>query len=51
MNTTDKVVINTQDLTKTFKGVNALTSLDLSVRKNSIFGFLGDLPPIEWTVS
>ena len=28
-------------LTKTFKGVNALQSLDLSVHKNSIFGFLG----------
>ena len=30
-----------EGLTKTFKGVNALKSLDLTVRKNSIFGFLG----------
>jgi len=41
MNASNSVVIQTQDLTKTFKGVNALTSLNLSVRKNSIFGFLG----------
>ncbi|MBK8023064.1 MAG: ABC transporter ATP-binding protein [Chloroflexi bacterium] len=37
----DNLVINTQGLTKTFKGVNALTSLDLKVSKHSIFGFLG----------
>jgi ABC-2 type transport system ATP-binding protein len=41
MNTTDNIVISTQGLTKTFKGVNALASLNLNVRKNSIFGFLG----------
>jgi ABC-2 type transport system ATP-binding protein len=41
MNTTDNIVINTQGLTKTFKGVNALKSLNLTVRRNSIFGFLG----------
>ncbi len=41
MNASDGIVIQTQGLTKTFKGVNALTSLDLSVHKNSIFGFLG----------
>jgi ABC-2 type transport system ATP-binding protein len=41
MNASDSVVIQTHGLTKTFKGVNALTSLDLSVPKNSIFGFLG----------
>jgi ABC-2 type transport system ATP-binding protein len=41
MNASNSVVIQTQDLTKTFKGVNALQSLNLSVRKNSIFGFLG----------
>ena len=35
------LVINTQNLTKTFKGVNALQSLNLKVPKNSIFGFLG----------
>jgi ABC-2 type transport system ATP-binding protein len=37
----DTLVISTQDLTKTFKGVNALQSLNLKVAKNSIFGFLG----------
>ena len=41
MNDKDTLVINTQGLTKTFKGVNALQSLNLTVRKNSIFGFLG----------
>jgi ABC-2 type transport system ATP-binding protein len=41
MDASEGVVIQTQGLTKTFKGVNALTSLDLSVHKNSIFGFLG----------
>lgn len=41
MNETTNLVINTQGLTKTFKGVNALKSLDLTVAKNSIFGFLG----------
>lgn len=41
MNDSDTLVINTQGLTKTFKGVNALQSLDLKVPKNSIFGFLG----------
>lgn len=37
----DNLVIHTRALTKTFKGVNALRSLDLNVRKNSIFSFLG----------
>jgi ABC-2 type transport system ATP-binding protein len=41
MNANDTLVIHTQGLTKTFKGVNALKSLDLKVPKNSIFGFLG----------
>ncbi len=41
MNTSDNIVISTQGLTKIFKGVNALTSLNLTVHKNSIFGFLG----------
>ena len=43
MNASESVVIQTQDLTKTFKGAPAaaLKSLDLSVHKNSIFGFLG----------
>jgi ABC-2 type transport system ATP-binding protein len=35
------LVIDTKGLSKTFKGVNALQSLDLKVPKNSIFGFLG----------
>ena len=35
------LVIDTRGLTKTFKGVNALQSLDLKVPRNSIFGFLG----------
>jgi ABC-2 type transport system ATP-binding protein len=41
MNASNGTVIQTHDLTKTFKGVNALQSLNLNVRKNSIFGFLG----------
>lgn len=41
MNASESFVIQTQGLTKTFKGVNALKSLSLSVPKNSIFGFLG----------
>jgi ABC-2 type transport system ATP-binding protein len=41
MTDNDTLVISTQDLTKTFKGVNALQSLNLKVPKNSIFGFLG----------
>jgi ABC-2 type transport system ATP-binding protein len=34
-------VIQTRDLTKTYKDVPALEGLNLEVRKNSIFGFLG----------
>lgn len=41
MSDKDTLVIDTHGLTKTFKGVNALTSLNLQVRRNSIFGFLG----------
>src|SRR5690349_6325531 len=41
MDGNDTLIINTQGLTKTFKGVNALNSLKLTVHKNSIFGFLG----------
>ncbi len=41
MNDHENLVIHTEGLTKTFKGVNALQSLDLKVPKNSIFGFLG----------
>jgi ABC-2 type transport system ATP-binding protein len=39
--TDNNLVIQTQGLTKTYKGVNALNALNLTVRKNSIFGFLG----------
>ncbi len=41
MNTTDGYVIDTQDLGKSYKEVNALRSLSLRVPKHSIFGFLG----------
>jgi ABC-2 type transport system ATP-binding protein len=41
MNEKDELVVHTRGLTKTFKGVKALQSLDLKVPKNSIFGFLG----------
>jgi ABC-2 type transport system ATP-binding protein len=41
MTDSNTLVIHTQGLTKTFKGVKALQSLNLSVPKNSIFGFLG----------
>ncbi len=37
----DDAVIRTHKLSKSFKGVDALRSLDLEVRRNSIFGFLG----------
>ncbi|MGA2504120.1 MAG: ABC transporter ATP-binding protein [Anaerolineales bacterium] len=35
------LVIDTHDMTKTYKGVKVLNSLDLHVHQNSIFGFLG----------
>jgi ABC-2 type transport system ATP-binding protein len=38
---TNETVIQTQTLSKSYKDVQALKSLDLSVKKNSIFGFLG----------
>jgi ABC-2 type transport system ATP-binding protein len=41
MNPNDTFVIETRDLTKTYKSIEALQSLDLQVRQNSIFGFLG----------
>ena len=41
MNNSNGHVIDTQDLTKTYKGVNALQGLSLKVPRNSIFGFLG----------
>jgi ABC-2 type transport system ATP-binding protein len=41
MNETIPYVIETTDLCKTYKGVQALKPLALKVPKNSIFGFLG----------
>ncbi len=41
MNQANPLVIETHGLTKTYKGVQALKSLDLKVQQNSIFGFLG----------
>jgi ABC-2 type transport system ATP-binding protein len=41
MNTSEPYVIETHALTKTFKGTQALRSLDLTVKPHSIFGFLG----------
>jgi len=41
MDSPNHLVIQTQSLSKTYKGVQALKSLNLTVRQNSIFGFLG----------
>jgi len=41
MNISNENVIQTQGLTKAYKGMKALDSLNLQVPKNSIFGFLG----------
>jgi ABC-2 type transport system ATP-binding protein len=41
MSSDNSLVIETHTLTKTYKGVQALKSLDLKVREHSIFGFLG----------
>jgi ABC-2 type transport system ATP-binding protein len=41
MNASNSWVINTSGLSKSYKNVEALKSLDLKVAKNSIFGFLG----------
>jgi ABC-2 type transport system ATP-binding protein len=41
MNEPKEWVINTQNLSKSYKDVTALSSLNLKVAKNSIFGFLG----------
>jgi ABC-2 type transport system ATP-binding protein len=37
----DSIVIQTRGLAKSYDGVTALKSLDLTVHRNSIFGFLG----------
>jgi len=41
MNTSNRHIIHTQGLSKAYKGVQALQSLNLEVPKNSIYGFLG----------
>jgi ABC-2 type transport system ATP-binding protein len=41
METSNSLVIETHNLTKTYKGVYALKSLNLAVKQHSIFGFLG----------
>ncbi len=41
MELNNALVIETHGLSKVFKNVNALTSLDLKVSQHSIFGFLG----------
>jgi len=41
MNMTTPYVIETHELSKTYKKIQALQSLDLKVHQNSIFGFLG----------
>jgi ABC-2 type transport system ATP-binding protein len=41
MNMSTPFVIETRELSKTYKNIQALKSLDLKVQQNSIFGFLG----------
>jgi ABC-2 type transport system ATP-binding protein len=41
MSQTDAYVIETHGLSKTYKNLQALNSLDLKIHQNSIFGFLG----------
>jgi ABC-2 type transport system ATP-binding protein len=41
MNPTNPYVIETHSLSKTYKKFKALSSLDIKVQQNSIFGFLG----------
>ena len=41
MEESNEAVIHIENLGKSYNGVDALKSLDLTVRKNSIFGFLG----------
>jgi ABC-2 type transport system ATP-binding protein len=41
MSPSNSLVIETNNLGKTYKGVQALTGLNLKVRQHSIFGFLG----------
>jgi ABC-2 type transport system ATP-binding protein len=41
MNPSDSLVLETRDLSKAYKGVQALKGLNLTVKQHSIFGFLG----------
>lgn len=41
MDQSNGIVIQTKGLSKHYKSINALSDLDLTVHKNSIFGFLG----------
>jgi ABC-2 type transport system ATP-binding protein len=41
MNESETWVVDTQELSKSFKDVQALKPLNLQVARNSIFGFLG----------
>lgn len=41
MSSNNSLVIETNNLSKAYKGVQALTNLNLTVKQNSIFGFLG----------
>ena len=41
MDTSNSLVIETKNLSKVYKGVQALIDLDLTVKQHSIFGFLG----------
>lgn len=41
MITTDNLVIETHNLSKSYKGMQALKNLNLTVKEHSIFGFLG----------
>lgn len=41
MNPSNSIVIETHDLSKAYKGTQAVSSLNLTVKQHSIFGFLG----------
>src|SRR4030043_306816 len=41
MDPSNSLVIETNNLSKTYKGVQALNGLNLTVKEHSIFGFLG----------
>jgi ABC-2 type transport system ATP-binding protein len=49
MEENNRYVIQIENLSKSYNGMDALRSLDLTVRKNSIFGFLGSDGPGKTT--